>query len=236
MVWHAAVENATATIVLVHPNGGSRNSMLSRAEFLHNAGYSVMLIDLQGHGESLADKTTMGYLERYDVEAAIDDIAKKNPQHQVVVIGRSLGGAAAVLAAPLEIDALVLESVYPAVDEWVQNRVQLRLGETLSSWLTPMLTWQSKQRLGFSTDELRPVDKIGLITCPVLFLAGSDDQRITMQDTQQMYDAANEPKQLVVFENAKYQDLHGFDPELYEENVLAFLNEYLSTNDSASSN
>lgn len=225
-VWYAPVENAQVTVLLLHPIRGSRNSMIDRSYFLREAGYSVMLIDLQGHGESLGKQITLGHLEKLDVQAAVNDIRKKHPQQQVVIIGRSLGGASALLAMPMNVDALVLESVCPAVDNAIRNRVQVRLGP-LSHVLSPFLTLQIKPRVGASLDELRSIDKIREVTCPVLLLAGQNDRRTTIQDTQELFDAANEPKQMEIFQKATHVDLFRLDEEFYKEKVMAFLNEYV---------
>src|SRR3989441_12761964 len=48
----------SGAIVLLHGVRGSRVDMLGRARFLSQAGYSVLLIDFQAHGESTGQHIT----------------------------------------------------------------------------------------------------------------------------------------------------------------------------------
>jgi alpha/beta superfamily hydrolase len=45
--------------------------MVRRAKFLYAAGYSTLLIDFQGTGESDGSAITFGWRERFDVLAAV---------------------------------------------------------------------------------------------------------------------------------------------------------------------
>ena len=131
--WFVPVRSTANTVILLHPLRGDRRSMLGRARLLHDAGYSTLLVDLLAHGESQGDHITAGYLERHDVAAAVDFIRSRKPDQKIAVVGCSLGGVAALLATPLGIDALVLESVYPTITEAVHDRVSTRLGAALPS-------------------------------------------------------------------------------------------------------
>lgn len=224
--WYLPVDNAKASLVLVHPIRGNRRSMLSRARLFHDAGYSIVMIDLQAHGESRGEYITVGSLERHDVRAAVDFARNQNPDHRIGVVGRSLGGAASLLASPLDIDALVLESVYPTVAEAVHNRVSMQVGP-LSAILTPALLWQLTPRLGITTNELRPIDHIASVNCPVLVAAGDLDRRTTLDETTRLFAAAIEPKELVIFSGAAHVDLLGYSPKQYTSAVLSFLHQHL---------
>ena len=55
------------------PNGGcGEGSFLQEAKLLHDAGYSVLMIDLRGHGQSSDARFTFGLKERSDVLGAVD--------------------------------------------------------------------------------------------------------------------------------------------------------------------
>ncbi|MBK8011072.1 MAG: alpha/beta fold hydrolase [Deltaproteobacteria bacterium] len=217
-----APEGVAATVVLLHPLRGSRRSMLERATLFHRAGYAVVLIDLQAHGESPGQYLTAGFLERKDVEAAVTFAREIDPGHRIAVVGRSLGGAAALLASPLPIDALVLESVYPTIEEAVSNRLRIRLG-ALSALASPLLLWQFRLRLGIAPAQLRPIERLALIDHPVLIMGGDIDRHTTLPETLRLFDAARDPKTLAIFPGAVHIDLLAFDPTRYEREVLGFL-------------
>lgn len=224
--WYTDSPNSVATVVLVHGIHGNRKKLLKRARLLINEGYSVVLIDLQAHGESPGRLITLGHLERHDVQAAVTFARQKNPQHRVGVIGISLGGASAVLGSPLKVDAMVLESVFPTIEEAVGDRVQARLGP-LSCLISPLLLCQIQPRLGVSASELRPIEHISEVACPLMIASGDRDPHTTIAETRRLFAAAAEPKQLVVFQGARHQDLLEQNPPLYEEQVLTFLDQYL---------
>jgi fermentation-respiration switch protein FrsA (DUF1100 family) len=223
--WFVPCDHATATVILLHPNRGDRRAMIDRAALLHELGYAILLIDFQGHGESPGANITAGYRERLDVVAAVQFARAENPHHRIGVVGRSLGGAAALLASPLDIDALVLESVYPTISEAVHNRIAMRLGP-LSHVLAPALLVQLKPRLGISPSQLRPIDHIHDAGCPVLVATGDRDRRTTLGETKRLYQAAREPKRMVVFAGAGHDDLLRHDRDRYQE-IVVFLDAYL---------
>ncbi|MDG2384740.1 MAG: alpha/beta hydrolase [Pirellulaceae bacterium] len=230
--WYAPVDNAVATIVLLHPIRADRRSMLGRAKLLHDLGYSTLLVDLQSHGESIGDRIALGELERHDAVAAVEFVRSRNPKHRIGVVGRSLGGAAALLASPLDIDALVLESVYPDVTEAVHNRIEMRLGP-FHYVLAPALLVQLKPRLGVSPSELRPVDHIVKADCPVLVAAGDQDLHTTLTESRTLFQAANEPKQFVVFADAAHDDLLEHNSHQYRNEIVPFLDLHLRSTEAS---
>ena len=92
-----------------------------------------------------------------DARAAVAFIRERLPRERIGAIGSSLGGAAALLGpAPLPVDALVLESVYPDIGSAIANRVRVVLGSTLGEIAAPAIAWLlrsscrrlSRQRIG----------------------------------------------------------------------------------------
>ena len=181
--WYLPAANPRGAIVLAHPIRGSRLSMLDRARLFRDAGYTTLLIDLRGHGESSGDSITMGNLERHDVRAAVAYIKSRHSDQPIAVDGWSLGGAAALMASPLGIDALILEEVYPTIEEAVENRTRLRVGP-LGPFAAAILLSQLEPRIGVAADDLRPIDKLAAAQCPVLILAGTDDLHTTAAQTE----------------------------------------------------
>lgn len=225
--WYAPADNArAASIILLHPVRTDRSAMLERARLFQRVGYAVVMIDFQAHGESSGRHVTFGHLERHDVRAAVAYAKRLNPRHRIGIVGSSLGGAAALLASPLDVDAVVLESVYTTIAEAVENRVSMRAG-FLSPVLTPLLLWQFKPRLGIATSELRPIDHIANVEAPVLIAGGDLDRHTPIDQTRQLFEAAHHPKRFVVFNGAAHTDLFAYDPTQYEAEVLGFLDKYL---------
>ncbi|MEL6714801.1 MAG: alpha/beta fold hydrolase, partial [Planctomycetota bacterium] len=194
------------TAILLHPLRGDRRAMLGRAELLLAAGFDCLAVDLYAHGETQGERIALGWRARHDVRAAVAFADRAEPNRPLVVLGRSLGGASALLAGPLGIDALVVESVYPDVAKAVRNRIGMRLGP-LAPVLAPLLLAQLPARLGCSAGDLAPADHVATAGCPVLVLGGAEDRRTTREETGALFERASEPKALVLFAGAAHVDL-----------------------------
>jgi fermentation-respiration switch protein FrsA (DUF1100 family) len=220
--WFIPGKKDAGALILMHGVRANRLSMLDRARFLSKAGFAVLLFDFQAHGESSGEHITFGYLESRDAQAAVDFVRDNATGEKIGVIGVSMGGAATLLASPpLEVDALVLEMVYPTINQAVSNRLTMRVG-AWGAVLTPLLLWQLKPRLGVGADALMPIEKVGGITIPKLFIAGAQDEHTTLQESEQMFAAAAEPKELWIVEGAKHTDLHAQKTHEYEQRLLKF--------------
>ena len=196
--------------------------MLERARFLSHAGYSVLLFDFQAHGESTGQHITFGSLESKDAQAAVQFLRENAPNAKIAAIGVSMGGAASILASPpLDVDAMVLEMVYPTIEEAITDRLIQRLG-VLGRVLTPLLLFQLQPRLGIRANDLRPIDKVGQLTPPKLFIAGSDDQHTTIDESKRLFETASTPKEFWVIQGAAHVDLHQKAPMEYEHRILEF--------------
>lgn len=221
--WWCPVQNAPGTILLLPGIRANRLSMIDRARFLRRAGYSVLMIDFQATGETKGDHITFGWKESRDVLAAIDFARRTGPIDRVAIIGSSLGGVAALLATPpLKVDALVLEEVYPSIETATRNRMENYLGG-VGRILTPFLLNQLQWRLGVSASQLRPVDHIGDVRCPVFIISGEKDRNTRPADTRMLFERARSPKQLWFVPNVGHVDLHRATTVDYESRVLGFL-------------
>jgi alpha-beta hydrolase superfamily lysophospholipase len=225
--WFIPGKKNAGAIILMHGVRADRLSMLDRARFLSKAGFSVLLFDFQAHGESSGEHITFGYLESRDAQAAVDFLRSNAPGEKIGVIGVSMGGAATLLASPpLDVNALVLEMVYPNINQAVGNRLSMRVG-AWGAILTPLLTWQLKPRLGISAGALMPIENVGRIAIPKLFIVGEQDQHTTLRESEQMFSVAAEPKELWIVEGAKHTDLYVDKKQEYEQRVLRFFEDRL---------
>jgi pimeloyl-ACP methyl ester carboxylesterase len=221
--WLATGQADKGVVILMHGIRANRLQLLDQACFLFQAGYSVLLFDFQAHGESIGKHVTAGYLESRDAAAAVNFIHQKFPGKKICADGFSMGGAAAVLAKPpLQVNAMILQSVYPTIKQAITDRLENRFG-WFGRFGTPFLTWQLRPRLGFGTDDLCPIQQVGKITMPKFFIAGTADCDTRLPESQALFNAAAEPKQLWLVDGAAHVDMLAFAKTEYERRVLDFL-------------
>jgi fermentation-respiration switch protein FrsA (DUF1100 family) len=229
--WFSPGVPGRGAVLLLHGVRGDRRDMLSRADFLHRLGYAVLLIDFQAHGESPGERITFGYRESQDVAAALADLKARAPGERLAVIGVSLGAAAFVLSENRPaVDAVVLESMYPTIEQAVVDRMRLYLGAA-GAMLTPLLTVQFEPRLGFDASQLRPIDRIASIGAPVLIIHGTRDRHTSIGEAQALFATASAPKAFWAIEGAAHVNLHTYAKAEYERRVGTFLAAYLRQGD-----
>jgi alpha-beta hydrolase superfamily lysophospholipase len=117
---------------------------------------------------------------------------------------------------------MILEAVYPSIDQATRNRLAKYLGPTgrhlAKTLLTPM-----QCRLGVTAEQLRPLDHIANVGAPVLIINGGADRNTTPADAALLFAKAREPKELWIIEGAGHVDLHAAAAAEYEHRVLGFI-------------
>lgn len=200
-------EAAPATVLLCHGFlVDTKWDMLPLLPWLHEAGYSVMLLDFRGHGSSEKQPTSIGPREVLDIQAALDWLAEQGIAGPIAGLGMSMGAAALVNAAVQDdrIDALVLDSLF---SEW--NEVDFARGYRLPPrWLVPGVQ--------------DPVVLMPEIEIPVLIVHGTADILVRVDHAERLFAAANEPKEIWINDSGHAWSAWTY-PELYRTKVLGFL-------------
>ncbi len=221
--WYLRGRNENSCVLLLHGIRSDRREMLPLSRLLFDTGYSSLLIDLQAHGESPGQAITFGVRESAGARNAVRYLRQHRGCKRVVAVGRSLGGAAALLGpAPLDVEGYVLESVYPGIQAAVHNRLRTRLGP-MGAVVAPLLYWQIPLRLDIGLEELQPAKAVRRVRAPVMIMNGTEDQRTTRQDTELIYANIPGQKSIIWFEGAGHANLFEFDKEKYQKVVLGFL-------------
>jgi len=226
--WRSGLPGA-GSAVLLHPLRADRRAMLSRARALAEAGIGALLVDLHGHGESSGPRITFGFAESADARAAVRYARERSHGERIGAIGLSLGGAAALLGPrPVDVDALVLEAVYPSLVEAIEARIELRLGKTMAKLLAPLFVAQIRLRFGVSAREMRPIDSLRKVRGAVLVAAGTADPKTPLAQSRRFYSVAPEPKELWEVDGVGHDDFLAADPRGYRERVVGFLRRHLT--------
>jgi len=226
--WYLPGRAGEGATLLIHGVRGNRLQMLARARWLQREGVASLVIDLPSHGESSGERITFGRHEAAGVDAALAWLRQRLPGEKLGAIGVSLGGASLLFARRQpELDALVLESVYPTITDAVKDRLSMRFGATAGHALAPLLLAQVPLRLRFGTAQLRPIDAISSVHAPLLLASGTEDLHTRWPETEALFAAAPEPKTLWAVQGAAHVDLYDFNATAYEAKLGPWLHAQL---------
>ncbi len=221
--WWCPIEGSRGSILLLPGIRANRLSMVERARFLRRVGYSTLLVDLQATGETPGDRITFGWRESRDVVAAVGFLRKATPETKIAVVGSSLGGAAALFAAPeLQLDGMVLEAVYPTMRRATENRLRKYLGSAGTTLSYPLLLADAEAAPPDSgAAAAHRVSRGTWLPCP--HHQWRRRSQHDPEDAVALYHRAPPPKELWLVEGAGHVDLHRAAGAAYEERLLGFL-------------
>ena len=99
----AATSEPRPGIVIVHGWESNRGRTFAHVRYLHAAGFHCLVFDVRGHGDSPAETLPINVPEfAEDTAAAVQWLAARPEVSSVGVLGHSMGGAGAVVAASRE--------------------------------------------------------------------------------------------------------------------------------------
>ena len=135
--WLIYQERPAPTLVLTHGYGSNREELLSTSYELWEAGYNVITYDLRAHGNSEAEKSSLGPTELADLKATIN-YAKtlKNTagapisDGRIGLLGVDLGGFISLTAAAEDPDvrAVAVDTIYPTQEDYYKYMTKRIVG------------------------------------------------------------------------------------------------------------
>ena len=178
-----------ATVIVFNGNAGNRSYRADLAGRLVAQGLAVLLFDYRGYGGNDGSPTEGGLA--LDARAARDYVLSRADvtPSRIVYFGESLGSGVAVgLAVEHPAAAVVLRSPFTSFVD---------VGRVHYGWLPVGVLLR---------DRYASLDRIRQINSPLLVIAGSNDTIIPVGQSRRLFDAAREPKRLVIVEGADHND------------------------------
>jgi fermentation-respiration switch protein FrsA (DUF1100 family) len=201
--WYVPHANPRAAVLYCHGNAGNLTDWAEVVRKLNDqACVSVLIFDYRGYGRSEGKPTEKGILE--DARAARAWLARREriPETEVVLLGRSLGGAVVVELAQDGARALILESTFTSIRD-------------VAAVHAPYLPVNLLMRM-----RLDSAAKIARYHGPLLQSHGDADRVVPYDLGQRLFGAASGPKRFVTFPGRDHNDPQ---PDDYYGTLVAFL-------------
>jgi uncharacterized protein len=224
--WYIPTQNG-AVVIFVHGLGSNRGMFWNDVAMLHQHGYGILLFDLRNSGVSDGEITTMGLQEARDVDGAVTFVLSQPgvDADKVAVLGHSMGGATVILAAAHNptISAVIAQSTYTSLEDNVSASMRQLTGLPAFPF-APLVVFFGEQQSGMQIRQVRPVDDIGKISPrPILLVHGERDNLVQVSNVYHLYEAAAQPKELLVIQNAGHGGFFRASPDEYERSIIDFL-------------
>lgn len=222
------------TIILAHGWSNNSNQMLPVARMLNGAGFAVFLYDARGHGASGEDGpiTIAKFVE--DIRAAVDYVWSRSDvdTRRVGLIGHSMGGSAAILAASDDprIRVVVSSSAFadPLALTWGFLRA-MHIPRVPFLWLVSHFI---ERWLCNTMSDMAPQNRIGRIQAPMLLIHGGSDQYIPPANMETLYARAHPEKaEHWLIPGRGHSDI--IRDSRYGSRIIEFLNAHLSQDHTA---
>jgi len=213
--WYLPAEDGDEVIIMVHGAEQHRADpgvkMLDIACGLVGHGYSVLMFDLRGHGESDGDRMSAGYYEVRDLGGAVDYVVGLGFE-DIGVLGFSMGAVTAIMTA---------------ADDMLEPQFCERTSFP-KFFLRPLL-FMVKMMYGIDFTSIKPVEVVGNIAPrPILFIHGELDDTVPVAHAYSLYEAAGNPLyELWIVPDVGHVEAYIIYPEDYMDRVTAFFDDAL---------
>jgi alpha-beta hydrolase superfamily lysophospholipase len=219
---------ARAGVVAVHGAHADRREFLRHVPVFNDAGYPVLLFDCREHGVSDGSGrgVSLGMREHEDVSSAVAFAKGELGLARVAVVGTSQGAVAVILAAAEDraIDAVVAENPFARFGEVLRASPEGREAPPLAvRAVEAVLRWRIGN--GATPEPLDVVARIG--PTPLLLVHGTDDPVIPSSQSEVLFAAASEPKELWVVPGAKHAQVFDAEPAEWRARVGGFVARHL---------
>jgi dipeptidyl aminopeptidase/acylaminoacyl peptidase len=231
--WHIKSQKLDKVLILVHGLNSSRTFEFAGkfSEFgaeMNRQGFSVLMIDLRGHGQSSDSRLTFGITERRDIIAAVNWLKQKGYKaNKIGVLGVSMGSASVIGAAAdnPDIAAIVIDSCYAEVYPIMQKHWQSASG--LPDIFLPTTMMFGHLLTGHDPTSSKPVQEISRIAPrPVLIIHSKIDPYTPVENAYKLKEAY--PQAEYWETNAKeHPESYNTDSKQYVKKVSDFFNRSL---------
>ena len=203
--WFKKAEAGKQTILYLHGNGGHIGHRAFKVKPYIESGFGLLLLSYRGYGGNQGKPTEINLYA--DGRAALRYLHDQQvPLSKTIVYGESLGtGVAVEIVRNLNINCLILEAPFSSLLDvsahhyfYVPTKLLLK-------------------------DRFESEIKIREIIAPILFIHGERDKVVPLKFGMELFNAAPEPKELLLIPEAGHNDLYEYSVDQKIKEFIARL-------------
>lgn len=228
--WYMPVNDPKAVLILVDGYkelDEDKIRMFGHAEYLRKKGYSTLLIDLRGFGESSGDKVTFGVNEWKDVEAAYDYVKTlpENKNKKIGFLGISMGAVVSIITKGLTGKGDFIVAVAPYANFKSLFDFRIRKKRLPTFLFLPILQTLALFELGFNYEYYAAINMVKKVRVPIFITSAKHDKIVNSHDAKYIYDKANSPKEY--WQTNTSHRVFKDNPKELQKKILGFLAKYI---------
>lgn len=237
--WSAEGTNGHGALV-IHGFTGNPSSMRALAEELHEAGFTVELPRLPGHGTSLEDMLGTGWADwSKAAEAAFADLASR--VETVVLVGLSMGGTLAAWLASRHPESAGLALINPYVEVPADSFLEILTGAQdagteIVSGIGSDIALPDAVENAYDGAPIEPLlslfagvrelnEQLGEIRCPTLLITSKQDHVVPPSSSDILAAGVSGSVERVWLEKSYHVATLDYEADEVEARIVAFAKE-----------
>jgi uncharacterized protein len=228
---HAYDFNQGSDTYIINVHGyaseGLRTGVSSK--WFYDKGYNVLAVDCRGHGKSEGDYIGMGWLDRKDLVAWVNQLVKENPKVKIILFGVSMGGAAVMDTTgeklPPNVQLAIEDSGYTtAWDVFARQMNEIFGLPSFPIMNSANLITKLKAGYNLRDGSIKQVKKAKI---PTLYIHGTADNFAPFEMLDKIFEASSAPdKEKLVIQGVGHNEGMFKQPDLYWRGVNQFINKH----------
>ncbi|PXY43432.1 alpha/beta hydrolase [Flavobacterium hydrophilum] len=221
--WLIKTPNSKGTVILFHGYNSEKSAMIQKSDEFIKLGYSTMLVDFMGSGNSEGNQTTIGYKEAEEVKICFDYMSQKGEKN-IYLFGTSMGAVAIMKCindSKIHPKGIIIECPFGSMYQTVCARFKKMHAPTFPM-AGILLFWGGIQN-GFWGFGHNPSEYAKNINCPSLLLYGENDKSVSGNETHEIYLNLKGMKELKIFKNTGHENYLIKNKEEWTKSISSFV-------------
>lgn len=212
--------------IVLHGYRSNPESVISIGMNFSEKGYNVLVPSMRASNDSEGEYIGMGWLDKEDLKCWINLIIKQNEDAEIILHGSSMGAATVLMVSgdelPNNVKGIIEDSGYTSVWDIFASEAKIRFNLPTFPVLD-MFRLVAKVRAKYDIKEASALEQVKKATIPILFIHGDADDFVPKYMCDELYNATNTKKDILIVKGAGHTESKYKEPELYYNKVFSFL-------------